>query len=269
MYKYNANNIQTQNALFSTIAKQPGTNPYDLIKNTKETARFNKIFEALDGEENIAKIGIPNKIEIGKYIKSKTGISVNLASFNDLVLSLKGDDKTAILSVERFKSHLSTMISKINSDYAGIVAEVEKVKKAPASTEDSTIGQFMPNTLASQFFKSLQESYLVNFIIKPVMTIETLSGESLPTFKTANLTYKDTELFEQQREFEKAGGHFRSLLTDKNAVILGTGTKLEAVNGWENKSAFKFSVSESYVSNFEFDFLKAIKDITSDDSGKP
>ena len=91
------------------------------------------------------------------------------------------------------------------------------------------------------------------------MNIQTLTGESLPTFKTATLTYKDTELFELQRNFEKENNtNFKSLLVRDNPVILGTGTKLEAVNEDLNKSAVKFTVSESYVSSFEYDFLKSI-----------
>jgi hypothetical protein len=75
------------------------------------------------------------------------------------------------------------------------------------------------------------------------MNIETLSGEKLPTFKNATLTYKDTELFEQQRQYEKdntsLGKLFNSLLIKDNPVIIGTGTKLELVNQNKNKSSSK------------------------------
>ena len=79
--------------------------------------------------------------------------------------------------------------------------EVFETSKATAT--DTTIGDFLPSTLNDKTFIAIRNAYLINYPLKAVMNIETLTGEKLPTFKVANLTYKDTELFEVQRQFEK------------------------------------------------------------------
>jgi hypothetical protein len=127
------------------------------------------------------------------------------------------------------------------------------------SIGDVTASDFLKNTLKEPAFMAIRDAYLINFVIKPLMNVELLSGEKIPTFKIATLTYKDTELFELQREFEDTSkGVFNSLLIKEDPVILGTGTKLEAVNKNTNKAAVKFSPSENCMSDFHNDFLKNI-----------
>lgn len=88
------------------------------------------------------------------------------------------------------------------------------------------------------------------------MYIETRDKRKIPTFKSATLTYKDTELFELQREFEKDPKRaFKSLALKNIPMILGTGTKLEIIHKDNNKNTVKSTISESFSEEFFYEFL--------------
>ena len=72
------------------------------------------------------------------------------------------------------------------------------------------------------------------------------------------LFFKDTELFDLQREFQKDKNYKSLLLTDVPA-ILGTSTKLE-INSTDSsgnvtsKDAVKATVGESFIADFKYEF---------------
>lgn len=262
IYKQNFNNTKVQNTtLGKLVENSENTGTYNLdIDETK--AEFNNLFEGLSLDSPIKNISREHKEKIAKYLSDKTGITLSIASFNDVISDLERvNDTDKNITVQGFKSRLQdlmrSMYSDITSEHFKDLVGNPNFRKSNA---DSTVGEYLYNTVKRPLYIATRNAYLMNFIVMPMMYIETLSGEKLPTFKLGNLTYKDTEIFELQRKFENENkqNKFRSLLIQDNPVILGTGTKLEATNADVNKGAVKFSVSESYISDFQFEFLKNI-----------
>ena len=282
MYKQDFNNIQLNNTVLSKLLGNFNkVNFYNLEESqekgkvNEEKVKFDSLFTGL--EDTSLAINIPRKVkaDIGSYIKSKTGIFIHYIAFNDIIRDLEKESSTdEQMTVVKLKNNLIGMMSALNQDFGK--AEFKNAVKDGiinnASKGDVTAGDYLKATVSDTTFKAITNAYLINFIMKPLMNVETLTGEKLPTFKTATLTYKDTELFELQRNFEQNNpeGKFKSSLLGTDAttivngksintgVILGTGTRLEATNKDKNKSAFKFSVSESYMADFQFDFLRNI-----------
>lgn len=264
MYKQDFNNIQVQNTTLATLFNNSAKSKFYDLTSTNEKNKFDRLFNNLSDSQLISGISNTEKREIAKYIKEKVGISLHYLAFNDVIRDLESQpaQKGERITVGTFKNQLRSLIGDANDDF-GSSDFRDAIKESiitKATKGDVTAGDYIKKVLGNTLYIALRNSYLSNFIIKPVMNVETLSGEKLPTFKTATLTYKDTELFELQRSFqnENPTGQFKSLLIKDSAAIVGTGTKLEAINGQHNKEAVKFSVSENYVSDFQFDFLKGL-----------
>lgn len=268
MYKQDFNNIQVQNTTFSKLFNNSAKKDFFNLAVESNLTKFNSLFAELDGKSPIANISRENKIRINKYITAKTGIRLHYIAFDDLVKDLQTYSTSKVITVTEFKNLMKDMMTNLNTDFNNpvFVNDVSTQAITKASKGDSTVGKYLEKTVSNKFYIGIRNAYLMNFVIKPVMNVETLTGEKLPTFKTATLTYKDTELFELQRTFEKSNptGKFKSLLIGDIAAITGTGTKLEAVNGDVNKTAVKFSVSENYISDFQFDFLKSLSNSKTD-----
>ena len=265
MYKQNFNNIQLQNTTFSKFVNNSAEDSFYDLKNTEKNVEFTALFVGMNDKDIMSSAAIQNRANIdaiNKYIENKTGILLNREGFNDLIKDIEDNVSTGKITVGEFKNRLKGMMTSLNSDFKSEKFRNDLkdnlIKKA--SKGDTSIGDYLSDTVENNFYKGIVNAHLINFVIKPMMNVEMSSGEKLPTFKTANLTYKDTELFDLQRGFQEANpdGKFKSILIKDDAVIIGTGTKLEAVNGDTNKQAVKFSISESYISDLQFDFLKNI-----------
>lgn len=264
MYKQDFNNIQVQNSTLAVLFNNSAKSEFYNLTSTNEKNKFDRLFNNLSDSQLISNISNTEKREIAKYIKEKVGISLHYLAFNDVIKDLESQpgQKGEKITVGTFKNQLRSLIGDANDDFKSpdFRNAINESIITKTSKGDVTAGDYIKKVLGNTLYIALRNSYLSNFIIKPVMNVETLSGEKLPTFKTATLTYKDTELFELQRSFqnENPTGQFKSLLIKDSAAIVGTGTKLEAINGQHNKEAVKFSVSENYVSDFQFDFLKGL-----------
>lgn len=255
MSQFNSNNIQVQNATFSSIIRNI---------NKQNFYELPKIFNDLDLNDNILEISAYDKIKIGSFIRSRTGISVNKNTFNLIVEDLLRNDakvtKLGKVSVADFRGSLIELLNQIKKDSNQIKILLKDPKFREAinyeTINDSTIGVHISNILSNKLYTSIKDSYLQSYIIKPIMNIETLSGEKLPTFKLATLTYKDTELLEKQRLYQKSNkdSYYKSILLE--SVLIGTGTKLEVTNGDVNKAAVKLNVAEQQISSLQYDFLE-------------
>lgn len=261
MYKQDFNNIQTQNTTFNKLLANSAKTEFFDISESPEKEKYESLFKDLSDNDNILEIPNKIKIKIGNYIREKTGINLHYIAFNDVIKGLLSYKKEwEKITVKDFKTQLGVLMDALLSDVKSKDFQ-EKIASQKLNKEtrgDVTVGEYLPETLKNLLYAYIRDSYLLNFVVKPVMNVELTSGEKLPTFKTANLTYKDTELFELQRQFEKQNpeGLYKSMLIGNTPVILGTGTRLEAINDDWNKTGFKFSVAESYVSDLQFDFLE-------------
>lgn len=257
MYNQNFNNIEVQNSVFNHLVATSNAKRYDAKENAKE---ISKLFEGIENISDLKNISKQNKIAINGFIRSRSGITLSYLGFDDLINNLKAWAGNKQVNSTYFKNMLTSFISSLESDYK-LVSSAVKTDLDKIVRGDATVSEFIPQTTKDAFFKALTSAFLVNTVLKPVMNVEMMTGETLPTFKLATLTQKDAQLFEAQRGFERTPGTktvFRSLLIRDIPAIMGTGTKLEGINGDTNKTAVKFNVSENFTSDFQFDFLQNI-----------
>ena len=261
VYSVDFNSTGLQNTLYSKMKGMAFNSNFYNLNDSKEESDFENLFKNLDPDAEIKTLLSSNSIltrNIRNYIKNKTGINIDNDTVLETINSLEKQEKNNKLKVSSFKTHLNTLILALNSDSKS--ADFKKsLSQEYTSNFDSTIGKLIPNSIKTRFFRALSEAYLINFPMKSVMNIKTLSGESIPAFKIANLTYKDIDLFDQQREFQKSG-LFKSLLIKDHPAILGTSTKLEITNKKTNKAAAKMTPIESLISDIRYDFLDNILD---------
>ena len=259
MFKQNFNHIQLNSTLFKRIFNNSETKLYDAA-----TAKSD-IEELMQGitEDNMKNIPKEKKKAINAFVYSKTGIRFSYLSFDNMISDMQ-ISQSKIITPILFKNLLNDFATKLSTDRDVIKEKIRNKEITKDSKGDETVSDFIKNSISDVFFKSLSNAHLINYVMKSVMNIETLTGEKLPTFKLATLTQKDAELFDLQRNFEResiAKGEkrvFRSHLIKDEPAILGTGTRLELTNGDINKSASKFSVSESFTANFQFEFLQSL-----------
>jgi len=254
MYKQNFNTIHLQDSVFEKILRSKNEKLYDVEKNKDE---IDELFKNINDGTNLLLIPKEAKIAINSYIGKRTGIYLSYLGFDDLIVDIRKHQEN--LTVTGFKNMLTNFSNAVIEDRARIKKAVEN-KQITDTSKDINSGDYIQSLNNNSLFKGHINAFLINYPVKAVMNINLLSGEKLPTFKLANLTQKDTEIFELQRDFEKSGTSlFKSLLIKDTPAILGTGTKLELINGEDNKSASKFNIQENFTSDFQLDFLKNIE----------
>ena len=265
MYNQDFNSTRVQSTLYSTM-KMNFANPsfYDL-KNDKELNLFNSLFpKNIDTIENFYTAVERNEInydKLNKYIKSKTGISMTKSSLLSAILDIESYDNKTVTGTS-FKNALYNLINAINDDFKTneFKNEIDNSTNNGRVGLDSTIGSFLTNAINEQLFIALKNAFAEKFSIRAVMNVKTADGNALPTFKVSNLTYKDTELFEQQREYENSNStnlHKSLLILNQNAIE-GTITKLEVLGKKRSKAFNKLSVQELFQSDFQYDFIENV-----------
>lgn len=265
MYKQNFNNMQVQSMLYSKLSSNTTR---DIFNKEIISTSINNLFKDIPESSDIKNIPIIKKIDIGKFIKSKTGISLSYLGIDDLINDLKIHNDNKTVTVNQFRNALNDFLISERNDFEGIKRAVKSHEITKVGyVNDSSISKYIPETTKNNFFIGITNAYLIHTAIKPIMNATMLSGEKLPSFKLANLTHKDTELFELRRNFEKSPENkgkflFNSLLIKNDPAILGTGTKLEVVNGSSNKKASDLNIAENFQSDFQYDF---IENLISDD----
>ena len=260
MYKQNFNNTQVQDVVFKHIARTANKSLYDV---EKANAAIDEMLKGLPHNSKIRDISRDKKIEINNFIKARIGVHLSYLGFDDLVDDLENQKDSAriVLDVISFSNLLKGFIVAASVDNKIIKDAIKDGLIKDSSKGDVATSEYLPSIVNNKLFKGINNAYLINYIVKAVMNIETITGEKLPTFKLTTLTQKDPELFELQRNFQlkNTGKHiFESLLIKDTPVILGTGTKLEAINNEASVRAPKFNVDENFTSDFQYDFLQNI-----------
>lgn len=254
MHSHNASRISIQNSMYAVLVRKP-EQYYDKVKADK---RIEKIFEDVNlSDEILLPSGKLNSNNIPNQFKNKL-----ITYFNsNFSLKLDYDSLTEVLE-SWFKNNTDSTISVLKSSLNDINDNLSKVKEKVDVNEGSidkiTQSETISDLISDSKIQDLIDIYLNNFIVKAIMTINTLKGDKLPTFKVATLTNNDVELFELDQMLRSEDRIYKSILYGNGKVIVGTGTKLEITNGKDSKAAAKMEVSENFISNFEYDFLRAI-----------
>lgn len=263
MYKQNFNNIKVQDMLFTQMFRNSNNASFynQIGLESNMLGDINEILkDVVDPEADLRNMSKSQKSKLGSYIGSKTGIKLSHLGVNELLEDLMEANNNKIITKTSFINLFSSFITALNTDFKVIRDAIAEGTLTRIAKGDIEVSDYLKESVNSSMFKAINNAYLQNTIVKPLMNVETFNGEKLPTFKVATLTHKDTELFELQRNFEKKNKDtslYRSMLIADD-VIIGTGTKLEAVNGNTSKQAAKFNESESFISDFQFEFLEGL-----------
>lgn len=267
VYSQDFNSTGLQNTIFSKLRSVSHNDTYYSMKDARNIAEFNALFEGVDGKVSMLE-NIYNNVNfyegINSYIHDNTGLKIDreilLKTAEDLQKNVGG----RVITTNEFKTALSNLMHSISQDFTNniITRETESIEQREARF-DSNIGKLIPATINERLYKAMSKTILARFPIKSVSNITTLTGETIPAYKLANLTYKDTDLFDSQRNYEKKEGNiYKSLFLSEDRVILGTTTKLEIINDSghtkTNKSAGKMIAMESLMSDFNYGFLESI-----------
>jgi len=266
LFKQNFNNTTLQNTVFTTLR-----NNYKKEEKYSKNAVnnfFNRISESLAIKDtdplvknNVVVASTKFKNKLGGFIWGSLGVRLKSDAIDSFLLNTGKD-----LTVGSLNSSLLNLFTSLESDFKSVFNYVSSKNK------DKTFSKYIPDTIKNNVFKNIADAYLESYPLKPLMNVETNSGEKLPTFKTATLTYKDTELFEQQRSHERnnisSGKLFNSLLIKDDPIIIGTGVRLEVVNDDINKNASKWNVAENITAALMFDFIRAIQNPSGQYGGK-
>lgn len=267
MYNQDFNSTRVQSTLFSTMKMNFANSSFYDLKSDKELNLFNSLFpKNIDTIENFYTAVERNEInhnKLNKYIKSKTGINMTKSSLLSAIYDIESYDGIPVTGTS-FKNALYNLINAINNDFkdSKFKTEISNSTNDGKIGLDSTIGSFLTNAINEQLFVALKNAFAEKFSIRAVMNVKSADGNTLPTFKVSNLTYKDAELFEQQREYElnTSGNLHKSLLILDQHAIDGTITKLEVLGKNRSKAFDKLSVAEQFQSDFQYDFIEnAIK----------
>lgn len=264
MYQQDFNSTRVQSSLFSAMKINYMDKSFYDLTDAKELKRFNGLFPS--NLENISNMveAIETKavdyIKINKYIKDKTGIPMTrnslISAIKDMSMNIyDGNPVTGY----NFRLDLEKLITYgLNKDFNSDSFK-ESVEQSSGRNVnfDSTIKDVIPESIKQPLFIALKSAYLENFTIKAVMNVNTSKDTTLPTFKVGNLTYKDTELFDLRREYERetAGLLFNSLLIRDDPAIVGTSTKLEVVGAKRSKMYDELTPIEQFTSDFKYDFI--------------
>lgn len=213
----------------------------------------------------------------------------NLSKHINRVLGIFLPEEGAVKLLEFFKSkneknpeealkNITNKISQVTSDENGQTTPslLERIKhnetlrqNIETYSETESPSEIIADLLNNAEVMQVLDIALDSVIQKPIMNISTQSGEKIPTYKLANLTYNDAELLSEYKKSEGLeGSSFRSLFTSTDSpILIGTSTKLELRNQDVNKSAAKFSIMESLEANLKYDFLSALDQVSA--SGNP
>lgn len=264
MYQQDFNSTRVQSSLFSTMKMNYMNKSFYDLTDAKELKRFNDLFPSnLEDISNMVE-AIETKavdyIKINKYIKDKTGIPMTrnslISAIKDMSMNIyDGNPVTGY----NFRLDLEKLITYgLNKDFNSDNFK-ESVEQSSGRNVnfDSTIKDVIPESIKQPLFIALKNAYLENFTIKAVMNVTTSKDTTLPTFKVGNLTYKDTELFELRRQYEREtdGLLFNSLLIKDDPAIVGTSTKLEVVGAKRSKMYDELTPIEQFISDFKYDFI--------------
>lgn len=249
MFDQNFANIKTQELVYNKLLRESKVDYESLKKDVNDLLKDKNSVESLDTD---------TLQKLSKIINKTIGIKLSPSLLREVVQGLEKEDKIKY-SAKTLVNKVELLITAARTDNTEIQKLVQNnTLSAKMARGDISTALYIPNVNSDKLYKLISKAYLSVYPVKVVMNVEMTSGEKLPTFKLANLTYKDVAVLQGQRDRESSNSIFKSLLTGHQSVILGTGTKLELVNDKENKTAAKFEVSESYIGDFQYEFLTGL-----------
>jgi hypothetical protein len=230
MHKHNVNAIALQNSLYAHILKNS-----NIFSKKEDLKRIENIIKDLpvelflkDSKELVISDDAINKIS--EYIRYKFGIYLTYDNVIKMLYELNADRT-------KLNEHLLLASEKINDSIKAVVENSNKADINPAEAE--TESEIIKEVINIPFVREVINRYLDSYLLKPLMNIETLSGEKIPVFKVATLTYNDVSLM-RSHEKHFSERNYKNLFTNnKGSVLLGTGTKLEIIRDDKNIAASK------------------------------
>ena len=202
-------------------------------------------------------IGIPlHKNSLSKIIK-------------DFIDSNVAWEENEVFNYSRLYQETKKLLEGIKSD-----AESDDFKTYVKGRLFKGTSGLLKETGVSPWYLSIRNAYLDDYVVKPMMNINSAQGSKMPSFKSSNLTFKDSEIINLQRTFENnfeeefkyvdGVNIYQSLLTRNSPAVLGTSAKME-ISKWDSdnkkmitKDAVDFTPAENFISDFQYDFLESL-----------
>ncbi len=262
-YKVNFTSIALQNSIFNHFKKVANTKIYEAEKVTED---LNLIIK---DEDDVLKLTKNQKVSLAKFIKPRLGFTLSYIGIQDFIEAWEKVNPNRTEPKEGEPNKLTTtfktaLISFVTNTLKTNQEEVAKLKDDVSENAkgDVEVANYISDVVKDGIYKAIEEAYLLNYPVEPIMVLETADRNKIPTFKLATLTYKDTELFEQQRELESNPNYGYQSLLLKGRAIIGTGTKLELINKAteKSKSGAKFTPAENFMTDFQIGFLKGLSE---------
>lgn len=258
IYNQDFNSTRIQNSVFSHLKLNHENNIFEGLNNILNELNENKfkdIYQAIENNDF-------NYKPLLNILNNILGLKINKQVLLHTIQDISEVNRDGgIISDIELASALKSLTDAVKKDIESDVFK-EAVKKATDKLirMDSSVSNYVSNIISIPLFNAIREAILEEYTFEPVMNAEMMNGNSIPSFKLPNMTYKDTELFELQRkyEFENPNG-FKSLLLNSDPVIEGTLVKLEVVNDDASKAYDKLTPLEQFSSDFVYDFLENIK----------
>jgi len=163
--------------------------------------------------------------------------------------------------VDDLHSYLKAVRSPIETGGQSVLQKIIANEDSVLNNEYSAVesnANIIEN--ASKSLQTIFDIYLEDFVLKPITTISTLSGEKIPVWKTPNVMYNDVENLLTRSRVEKSKEHddnaYENLFV-KYGGLKGTSTKLEVINRSNNKASSAYNVAEHFISSFQYEFLNS------------
>ncbi len=264
MHSHNATRVDLQNSIYSYLSQRT-TLPNQFwigVSSTSENAA--KESENIKKEiENIKKqTDTPQKLS--NMIYAKLGIYLGPEGAFKLMEALKdpkfneGENKEKVARYVR-----DFLVSIRQSEEEGQKGILEAIQENEENIADLTKAEVKSKSEVisklSQKIQDILDIFLENQPMKAIMVTTTSTGEKIPTFKLANLMFDDGNVLLERHLLEQTGSEQYRNLFLQDGGLLGTSTKLEAINEDKSKTAFNWTALESFTASFEYDFLDVFR----------
>jgi len=249
MHKHNASTIATQNGIYANLSNNLNKADSWFDKSKGLTTLFKdinldtKLLEKNpDGTYSVADSRELRefKYNFKQFMYKRFRFNINTQTFNDIILNMdmSGGVNKGKYNLKSLKNDLEKLFDLLKTDVVPAIVKNEEILSGDtpdAAVEPSeALGEILSNPLLIEAIKQ----FVDNYITKTIMTVDTLKGDKIPTFKTATLMYNDTSLLQSHyinynKNKDKLhrsiffGSDIDKLPTE--SVILGTGTRLEYV----------------------------------------
>lgn len=265
IYSQDFNSTGLNNTIYSKMAANSYNKNYYNLADPEESLKLNELFKNIDTNSSAKDLVTKNRSflrKLRKYTYDKLGFKLSDTAIKAAMESMENTPGAkGVFTIGDLKEKYKELLYGLHEDFTSDNFKRSLDKSTKATKFDSSIGKLVESTINKSLFKAFSMGYLINSPIKSVMNIKTLDGKSIPAYKIPTLTYKDTELFQQQREYEKnteSPKTYKSLLIKDSPAIIGTSTKLELTNNKKNKSANEYYPIESFLADINYEFLDNI-----------